>query len=258
MSETSFVVIHSHERRKITTTGTASGIGLTTAKLLAKRGAILSVREAHEARVNEAFQQLSGSGHFATKVDASKASEVNSWIENTVKKLGGLDGAANVASIEREGGRHFADGRDEDWELVMGVNCSGVFYSLRARIRQMLRKGGSVVNVASIAGLIGVVETTCYNANKFAVMGLTRTAARAYGSHNIKINSVAPGWWSPPLRICRVIATPLVHAMETQELDSQADPKKVANVITFLLSDEASFVTGSTYKVDGGSTAEAS
>lgn len=135
---------------QIALTGAGSGIGLATAKLLASRGAILSICDIEKSKLDTALSQLSGKGHFATKVDVSKAAQVNAWIEATVQKLGGLDGAANVAGIEREGGRHFADARDEDWEMVMGVNCSGVFYSMRAQIRQMLESGGSIVSLTAI------------------------------------------------------------------------------------------------------------
>lgn len=114
--------------------------------LLADRGAILSICDIDQAKVHDAVKQLSGKGHFGSRVDVSKASQVNAWIDATVDKLGGIDGAANIAGIEHEGGRHFADARDEDWDLVMGVNCSGVFYSMRAQIRKMMEKGGSIVS----------------------------------------------------------------------------------------------------------------
>ncbi len=106
----------------------------------------MSICDIDPAKVELAVQQLAGEGHFGTQVDVSKASQVNAWIDATVEKLGGLDGAANIAGIEREGGRHFADARDEDWDAVMGVNCSGVFYSMRAEIRKMMEKGGSIVS----------------------------------------------------------------------------------------------------------------
>lgn len=127
-------------------TGAASGIGLATAQLLAERGAVLSLSDVNAEGLESALKTLEGEGHFVTVLDVRSSAKVNEWIDETVRRLGGLDGAANVAGVEREGGRHLADSRDEDWDFVMGINGSGVFHCLRAQLNKMLKTGGSIVS----------------------------------------------------------------------------------------------------------------
>lgn len=160
------------------------------------------------------------------------------------------------------------DGLDEDYDLVMGVNAKGVYNCLRAELRAMdpsitksavqptsHGKGGAIVNLASVAGLMGLTKSSAYCMSKHAVVGLTRVAAREMGSlehGGIRINAVCPG----------VIETPMVQGLERgmgfvmptqmQCFDRKADPKEVAQVVAFLLSEESCFVTGSCYRVDAG------
>jgi NAD(P)-dependent dehydrogenase (short-subunit alcohol dehydrogenase family) len=98
------------------------------------------------------LESLAGKGHFATVVDVSKSAKVTAWIKDTAERLGGLDGAANVAGVVREGGRQLADSRDEDWDFIMGINAAGVFYSMREELQQMIKGGGG--SIVSSAGLL--------------------------------------------------------------------------------------------------------
>lgn len=132
---------------QIVISGAASGIGLATAQLLARRGAVLSLSDINKKGLDAALRSLDGKGHSGTVVDVRNYSEVDSWIDGSCNRLGGLDGAANVAGVEHEGGRYLAEARNEDWDLVMGTNCAGVFYSMRAELRKMLNVGGSIVSV---------------------------------------------------------------------------------------------------------------
>jgi NAD(P)-dependent dehydrogenase (short-subunit alcohol dehydrogenase family) len=182
----------------IAITGAASGIGLDTAKLLASQGAKLSICDLNETALKEKALEItacaaSPSNILSTVVDVRSPSSVNEWIASTVSKFGKLDGAVNMAgvipkciNIER-----VEDLNDEDWKFVIDVNLHGVMHCMRAQLREM-NVGGSVVNAASICGVIGFPKNAAYTASKHAVIGLSRTAAKEVGDREIRVNCIAP------------------------------------------------------------------
>lgn len=260
-------------------------MGLATARLLASKGAILSIADNNASALEKALKSLapppSGSlkQHISTTLDVRSASEVNSWIANTVETLGQLDGAANIAGVLGGSGT-IRESTDDDWDFVMGVNAKGVFNCLRAQLNN-IKEGGSIVNFASIASIVALASQGAYVASKHAVLGLTKTAAREEGPRGIRVNCVAPGISSsisyangalattvsltssplPP----GIIRTPIINGISEEEIrartakyqcfDRIADADEVANLVAFLLSDETRFITGACYEISGGWTA---
>ncbi|UPL00676.1 hypothetical protein LCI18_011610 [Fusarium solani-melongenae] len=217
-------------------TGCASGVGRATAQLLAARGATLSIADMNKAGLDETLQSISGGPHSGTVVDVTDSNQVSDWIKATVRDHSKLDGAANVAGINMQG--RLKNETDENLKRIMETNAFGVFYCLREQLNQIVPSGGSIVNVASIGGLIGLPGCAAYTASKHAVVGLTRVAARE--NPNVRINVVAP-------KRSQVVNQAIINRV--------AAPQEIANVIAFLLSDDAGFITGSVYPVDGGWTA---
>jgi NAD(P)-dependent dehydrogenase (short-subunit alcohol dehydrogenase family) len=132
-------------------------IGLATAQLLAERGAILSLSDVNYEGLQKVVKSLPGEGHFATELDVREGAKVTAWIEDSAKRLGGLDGAANVAGVEREGGRHLAESTDEALDFVMGINAGGVFSCTCVELQQMLKNGGGSI----------VSENACHTNTSF-------------------------------------------------------------------------------------------
>lgn len=183
------------EGKVICITGAASGIGLEIAKLAARRGAKLSLCDIQEELLTKTVTDLKATGAdvCGTVVDVSSDKQVNSWIDSTVDCFGKLDGAANFAAIERRPGpfTRISDLSNQEWDLVLSVNLTGVMYCIRAQTKAM-RRGGSIVNASSIGGLRGREGLGPYSVAKHGVIGLTRTAARENGPSGIRVNAVAP------------------------------------------------------------------
>jgi NAD(P)-dependent dehydrogenase (short-subunit alcohol dehydrogenase family) len=179
----------------IVITGAASGIGLETARLFASKGAKLSLADVQEKLLKELEAELQESGTqvFTQVVDVRDRKAVETWIAATVEKFGKLDGAANLAGVigKQANVTGIDELDDEDWDFVMGVNVVGLRNCLRAQVPHF-NEGASIVNAASILGLIGAAKNLAYCASKHAVVGMTRSAAKELGPKNIRVNCICP------------------------------------------------------------------
>lgn len=186
---------HLFDGKVIAITGAASGIGLQTAKLLASRGAILSLADVSEVPLKEVSDSIVAAGGQATcsVVDITQREQVEKWISDTVKSYGRLDGAVNLAGIQpKQVGRAIMqDVDDNDFDRVINVNVKGTLNCLRAQL-SIMERGASIVNAASIFGLRGMKNNTAYVVSKHAIVGLTRAASIEYADKGIRINAIAP------------------------------------------------------------------
>src|SRR5262245_30669018 len=237
-------------------TGGASGIGKSTAMVLARRGikvVISGRREALGQQVVEEIRAQDGDAAFVT-ADVNDEASIRQMIEFAVTRYGRLDLAVNNAGIANETVR-IGDSDPAKFQAMLQTNVMGVYLCMKYEIQQMLKNGGgSIVNLASIAGLNGIPYTGPYAATKHAVVGLTKSGALDYATQNIRINAVAPGAIKTDI-IAGSIAQGQYDEATISAMHPMArlgNPEEIAHGIAWLLSDEASFVTGHILNIDGG------
>lgn len=235
-------------------TGAGAGIGREVSLLLARNGAAIVAQDIDAAAAAAVVSEIEAAGGRAVAVvgDAGDEAVISEYI-SAAQALAPLGIAINNAGI---GGGLAPTGQytDADWDRTIALNITTVFRGLRAQVNAMAASGGAIVNMASMLGVIGSVGSPAYAATKHAVVGLTKTAALEYAAAGIRINAVAPGYVETAL-IGGMNAETRAFLAAQHPIGRLARAEEIAQLVVFLASDAASFITGSVHLADGGYTA---
>lgn len=286
-----FFIPHRFEGKTVLITGAASGMGAAAATRAAREGANVACMDRREKVLNDTVKKIKAESSKVIAIvgDVSKTADADHMVEETVKAFGSLDRAINDAGIFEAADPSkpidykndwrllpspIHQAADEYWDAVIATNLTGVFKSLRAELRQMVKqgKGGAIVNVGSVASLIGVPGNPAYGSSKHGVSGITKNAAIDYAPYGIRVNSVNPPA-TDTLMIKRVYevseaskkagrgsvskATHGGSIISANDPDHRiSTPWEQVSTMLYLLSDEASDLTGGIFPTDGGTTAK--
>lgn len=233
-------------------TGSANGIGLASAKRLYEEGANVALADWNEEQLANAVESFDKQRVSAHSIDVSDPDKVAALISDVVTRFGKLDILVNNAGVHVPGS--VIEGSVEDWKKISGVNIDGVVYCAKFALPELLKTKGCMVNTASVSGLGGDWGAAFYCASKGAVVNLTRAMALDHGAEGVRINAVCPS----------LVKTNMTNGWpqeirdkfnERIALGRAAEPEEIASVVTFLASDDASFINGVNLPVDGGATA---
>lgn len=237
-------------------TGGAAGIGKATAERFAEEGAKVIICDLAEEAGKKVAEAINGE---FSKVNVTDRQAVQAWVDEVIAKHGRIDVIVNNAGIVRDGqlvkfkeGQLVGQMSEADFDLVISINLKGVFNCAQAVVPQMIKQGsGVILNASSVVGLDGNFGQTNYVATKSGVIGMTKVWARELGKYGVRVNALAPGF----------IATEILNSMPQKIIDGMkartplgrmGEPRDIANAYLFLASEEASFITGETLRVDGG------
>jgi meso-butanediol dehydrogenase / (S,S)-butanediol dehydrogenase / diacetyl reductase len=238
--------------KRVLITGGASGIGAATAARLVEEGCRVLVLDRDAAGCEKLQQQVPGIVG-SLHADVSDAAQVQHTMGNVIVGLGGLDVVINNAGISIRHG--FLDIAREEWNKVLAVNLSGVFYVAQAAARHMMaNQGGVILNTASTNGIVGHPYYADYNATKAAVIELTKSMALELAP-KVRVNAVAPGYVLTPMQRAEYSDEMLEAVNQKIPLRRHAKPEEVAGLFAFLASEDAAYLTGGVFVIDGGETA---
>ena len=247
------------ENKVIVVTGAGSGIGAASAKLMASSGARVIAVDIDLKKAEETVAEIKKLGGKATarQVDVTQFKEVEDLVKQVVKEYGSIDVMVNNAGIGGKNQNKTAEHTLEDWHNVIAVNQTGVFYCMKAALQQMMLQGaGNIINIASLAGLKPSGNNLSYSASKFAVVGMTKSAALEYGRKNIRINAVCPGYTHSSLLDQLLASRPDMGERLKQMIPMGrfGEATEVAETVAWLASDSSKYITGQTITIDGGTS----
>lgn len=233
--------------------GATRGIGRAIAVELAREGASISfnfLQGKKEAKDLEEELRRYGVKAISCQVDIKDYAAVKSWVDDTRERFGGLDIVINNAGVIKDKALALMD--PDDWHDVINTNLDGTFNLTRAAIIDFIKqKGGSIINIASVSGIVGIPRQTNYSASKAGIIGFTKSLSREAAPYNVRVNAVAPGF----------IETDMLKDLKQEYKDQitkqiplsrLGKPEEVAKIVKFLVSEDAEYITGQTFVIDGG------
>ena len=240
------------KRKVALVTGGAQGIGQVIGEELARLGAHVVLGDVNGEGAEKSAEAINNNGGSAqgAKLDVTSAEDVKALFKSIIKEHGQLDILVNNAGITRDG--LLMRMKEQDWDLVLSVNLKGSFLCTQLAVKQMMKqKSGSIVNIASIVGLMGNFGQANYATSKAGLIGLTKTAAREVGSRGVRVNAIAPGFIDTEMTrgLDEKVQEKLIEQIPMAQL---GQPEDIADCVAFLVSDKAKYITGQVIGINGG------